>query len=186
MNKENLHNDLKEAIENLLGMARNHSWNAVSDNCLYIISEIKDSTGKNFFEQRKIRKKLNRNKEPKPLQVIVSELESIYENLYDVNLYVYKSTTRLTVVEIQFYLKTSLDKDYFQKVKNNEPMLHCKVAIPPYSNDDKSKFDINWELDGLRHKWRMYWWRKRQKSNQIKNKRLPTMGHKESGSQVIF
>ena len=170
MDKENLHNDLTEGTEKLLGMARDHSWNPISNNCLYIISEIKDSNGKNFFEQRKIRKKVNRNKEPKELQVVVSELNCIYENLYDVNLYVFESTSKQTVVEMQFYPKSSLDRDYLEKIKNNAPMLHCKVAIPPYSNDDKSKFDINWELGGFRHNWKMYWWRKRTKRELNKSK----------------
>lgn len=170
MTKENLHYDLEEATEKLLGIARDRSWNTISNNCLYIISEIKDSNGKNFFEQRLIRKKVNRNKKPKPLQLAISELESIYENLYDVNLHVFHSTLKQTVVEIQFYPKSSLDKDYVEKVKDNDPMLHCKVAIPPYSNDDKSKFDINWELGGLRHEWKMYWWRKRTKRELSKRK----------------
>ena len=178
MTKENLHSDLAEATEKLLGMARDHSWNTISNNCLYIISEIKDSNGKNFLEQRKIRKKVNRNKKPKPLQVLVSELEGIYENLYDVNLYVFHSTSKQTVVEIQYYPKSSLDKDYLEKVNGNDPMLYCKVAIPPYSNDDKSKFDINWELGGLHHEWKMYWWRKRTKRELNKRKTDANNGYK--------
>lgn len=161
MTKENLYNDLKNATGKLLEMARDHSWNTISENCLYIINEIKNSNGKNFFEQRKIRNKENQNKEPRPLQLITLELEAIYENLYDVNLYIYKVTSNSTMVEIRFYPKSSLDKDYLEKVISNEPMLHCKVPIPPYSNEGKSKFDINWELGGFRHRWKMYWWRKR-------------------------
>lgn len=169
MTKENLHNDLAEATKKLLEMARDYSWNTISNNCLYIISEIKESNGKNFFEQRRIRKKENRNKEPKPLQIVAAELEGIYENLYDVVLYVYHSTSKQTVVEIQHYPKSSLDKDYLEKVKDNDPMLHCKVAIPPYSNDNKSKIDINWELGGLRHEWKMFWWKKKTKKELSKS-----------------
>ena len=178
MTKENLHNDLKDATVKLLELARDHSWNTISDNCLYIISEIKNSTGKSFFEQRKIRKKINQNKEPKPLQLIVMELAAIYEYLYDVNLYIYKATSNSTVVEIQFYPKSSLDKDYLEKVKNNEPMLHAKVAIPSYSNESKSKFDINWELGGFGHGWKMYWWRKKTKKELNKRKTVANNGYK--------
>lgn len=163
MTKENLRNDIANATEKLLDMARDHSWNTISNNCLYIISEIKYSNEKNLFEQRKTRKKVNRNKKPQPLQLVASELESIYEKLYDVNLYAFQSTSKQTVVEVQYCLKSSLDTDYLEKVKDNEPMLHCKVAIPPYLNDNKSKFDINWELGGLRHEWNTYWWRIRTK-----------------------
>ena len=165
MTKENLHSDLKDATLKLLEMARDHSWNTVSDNCLYIISEINDLVGKNIFEQKKIRKKVNQRKKPIPIEIVVSELELIYGNLYDVNLFIYKSTSKLTVVEIQFYPKTSLVKDNLEKAKDIDPMLHCKVAIPPYSKDDKSKFDINWELGGFRHNWKMYWGRKRMKNS---------------------
>ncbi|GAB5523848.1 MAG: hypothetical protein Roseis2KO_17200 [Roseivirga sp.] len=161
MDKENLHNDLRRATGNLLEMARDASWNSISDNCLYIIREINHDTAKNFFERRKIRKRVNRKKEPKTLNSVVSELERIYENLYDVNLLVYKSTAQLTIVEIQYYPKSLLDKDYFEEVKDKESMLHCKVSIPPYSRDEKSKLDINWELGGLRHSWKLYWWKRR-------------------------
>lgn len=178
MTKENLHSDLAEATDKLLGMAREHSWNTISNNCLYIISEIKDSNGNNLFEQRKIRKKVNHDKEPKRLDTVVTALEGIYENLYDVNLYVFKSTSKQTVVEIQFYPKSSLEKDYLEKVKDNDPMLHCKVAIPPYSNEDKSKFDINWELGGPRHEWKMFWWRKRTKRELNKRKTVANNGYK--------
>ena len=163
MTKENLHHDLKEATEKLLEIARKYSWNTVSENCLYIMSEIQDPPEKDLFEQRRIKNEVNQKKELKPLQDAVSALEGIWGNLYDVNLYVYKSTSKLTVVEIQYYPKSSLDKDYFEKVKFNDPMLHCKVAIPSYSNGDNSKFDINWESGGFRHKWKMYWWRKGRK-----------------------
>lgn len=163
MTKENLHDDLVGATERLLEMARGASWNSISDKCLYIISEIKSDTCKNFFERTKVRKRVNQKKEPKPLSIVVSELQGIYENLYDINLYVYKSAAKLTVVEIQYYPKSSLDNDYFEEVKNNEPMRHCKVSIPPYSSDNKSKFDINWELGGFRHSWKLYWWKRRMK-----------------------
>ncbi|MGD1846341.1 MAG: hypothetical protein ACFB10_13220 [Salibacteraceae bacterium] len=156
MIKDKLYDDLKEATEQLLGMARDQSWNTISNNCLYLISEIKDSNGKNFFEQRKIRKRENRHKQPKTLQAVAYELSCIYKNLYDVNLCVFKSTSRQTVVEIQIYLKCSLSKVYLEKVKANDLSLHCKVAIPPYAIDETSKFDINWELGGLRHNWKMY------------------------------
>ena len=44
-------------------------------------------------------------------------------------------------------------------------MLHCKIAIPPYQNknidNNKDKFDVNWELGGWRHQWNWFCWRMR-------------------------
>lgn len=158
---ENLHDDLKNATERLLEIARSQSWNSISSNCLFIISEIKDFSHNNLFELRKTRKRENERKKPLPLERIVDELYAGYENIYDINLYIYKSTRELTIVEVKYYPKSSLDKEYFEKVKDNPPMLHSKVALPPYSEDGKSKFDINWELGGFRHNWKMYWWKKK-------------------------
>ncbi|MBN8851371.1 MAG: hypothetical protein J0H07_05890 [Sphingobacteriales bacterium] len=42
-------------------------------------------------------------------------------------------------------IKSSLDNDYRKKVFNDPPMLHLKVAIPPWATDKKEKFNINWE-----------------------------------------
>ena len=158
MKKENIYNDLKEATRILLEMARNHSWNSISDECLYIIRRIKDFQTEYLFKSLKIRKKENETKKPKTVLEIASDLKNLYENLFVVDLYVYKSTSKLTIIEIQYYSKLSLEKEYFKKVKDNNPMLHCKVSIPPYLKDEESKFDINWELCGLRYTWNIYWW----------------------------
>jgi len=130
--------------DDLLEMARNLTWNEISGDCKYILTEIIDSD-KNFIEQRKIRKRLNDLKIPKELNQIVSVLKDIFEDIYDLNLYVYKAKAEQTIIEIQYYPKSSLDKDYFEKVKDNSPMHHCKISTPPYLNDNKIKFDINWE-----------------------------------------
>lgn len=35
-------------------------------------------------------------------------------------------------------------------------MLHCKVGLPNYRRNDTDKFDINWELGGIRHEWNSF------------------------------
>ncbi|MBK8556016.1 MAG: hypothetical protein IPL65_09755 [Lewinellaceae bacterium] len=84
MTKEHLQQDLTAATEKLLDLAKAHAWNAISDNCLYIISEVEAAVDQNFFAVRKIRKQSNQHKQPKPLPGAVSELKRIYVDLYDV------------------------------------------------------------------------------------------------------
>jgi len=151
--------DIKEATDKLLQIARDLCWNKISDKCSYVLSEIRNTEPDNFFELRKLRKLENKKKIPKTLRQITSDLKSLNSNFYDVNFYIYKSMREQTIIEIQYFLKSSLEKEFFEKVKDNDPMLHCKVPTPPYSNGKEEKFDINWELGGLRHKWKMFWWR---------------------------
>ncbi|WP_109301207.1 hypothetical protein [Aquimarina sp. AU474] len=146
MKRENLEQNLKEATSSLLEMAKNSCSNKISDNTSYLISEIKNDE-LNAPDKRKERKKENDKKISKSLEQISSELKDIYENLYDINLYIYKSEKDNTIIEIQYYPKSSLESEFYETVKNNEPMLHCKIGIPPDYNDKKEKFDVNWELN---------------------------------------
>ncbi len=97
-------------------------------------------------------------KTTKSLKEITNELKDIYENLYDINLYIYKSERKRTIIEIQYYPKSSLPSDFYKKIKENSPMLHCKIRLPYYSENDK-KFDVNWELGGVRHQWNNFFWK---------------------------
>lgn len=153
--KNNLELNLNEATSALLEMARNSCWNKISENTSYIISEIVNDE-RNFFDKRIERKKVNDKKKPKSLKQTTSELKDIYENLYDINLYIYKSEKKSTIIEIQYYPKSSLESDFFETVKSNEPMLHCKIGLPNYRKNDTEKFDVNWELGGIRHEWNSY------------------------------
>ncbi len=153
--KNNLELNLKEATSTLLEMARNSCWNKISDNTSYIISEIVNDE-RNFFDKRIARKKSNDKKKVKSLEQITTELNDIYENLYDINLYIFKSKKASTIIEIQYYPKSSLESEFYETIKNNEPMLHMKIGIPPYANKTE-KYDVNWELGGIRHEWKSFW-----------------------------
>ena len=102
-------------------MARNSCWNKISNNTSYIISEIVNDE-RNFFDKRIERKKANDKKKPKSLEQITTELKDIYENLYDINLYIYKSKKESTIIEIQYYPKSSLESDFYETVKENNPI----------------------------------------------------------------
>mgnify|MGYP001791295245 CR=1 FL=1 len=144
MKKENLEQNLRKATSSLLEMARNSCWNEISKNVSYIISEIE-----NDIPNRTERINTNNKKKPKSLGKITTELKASYENLYDINLYIYKSVKERTIIEIQYYPKSSLKPDFYQTVKGNGPMLHYKIVKPPYisklpnSMEKEIKFDVN-------------------------------------------
>jgi hypothetical protein len=154
MTKETLFTDLEKASNILIELARELSFNTISDNCLYIISEIP----KELFDfETKLRKnnRNNRNKNLVKLNEVIADMEILYPILYDVNLVIYKSKKNITIIEIRYFSRNSLDVEYRKLVENNPPMLHCKVAYPPYHKDGE-KVDINWEIGNLRYHWNMF------------------------------
>ncbi|MGE3800105.1 MAG: hypothetical protein AB7H80_03725 [Candidatus Kapaibacterium sp.] len=153
---ETLETEIEQMTVALFQIARSRSWNKISDSCSYIISEIKESDLRTGSQFRRARRKANDVKSPMALQQAADELRSIYYNLHDVNLYIYKAVRTHTIVEIQYYSKSSLSEEYLEEMKDNTPTFHSKVTLPPYidPNDKERKFNINWELGGgLRHCW---------------------------------
>ncbi|CAM3860197.1 MULTISPECIES: hypothetical protein [Flavobacterium] len=162
MNKKSLENKISDSTSKLIDMATDICWNEISRDCLYIMSEIDETIGENYFERNKIRKKVNQSLIPKSLQEITQDLILLYKNLYDINLYIYKASKNRTIIEIKYFLKTSHTKDFYELIKDNEPMLHCKVSLPNYSRETgkvtekRKKFDVNWQLGGIRFKWNTF------------------------------
>ena len=169
MKETDLYNEIDKATTKLLEMARVSCWNRISNNCEFILSEIDDTRASNFFEERKLRKSENVNKSPITLKQAIDELKEIYTNLYDVNLHIFRSMNDKTIIDIRYFLKTKLEVDYQQQVKDKEPMLHCKIGIPPYQHNKEDKYDINWELGGIRNKWKMFLWKSKYRMNKIKH-----------------
>ena len=153
-----LENELNEAVSQLLVMARSMARNYISGHCDFILSEIKGESG-NLFEQLRIRKSENDHKTPTNLSSLMPTILALYDNLHDINLYVYSAKAELTVIDIRYYLKSSLEESYRLGVANDPPMLHCKVCYPPYSFRKNEKFDINWEHKTLKLWWKMLWLR---------------------------
>ena len=146
MTKETLEQDIIKATSQLLELARESCWNMVSSNCLYILTEIKDCKGKDFTELSVERKKINQRKTPKSIDQIIHDLKDLYSNLYDINLHVYHALKSRTIIEIQYYPKSSLDTDFLHKVRNSAPMRHCKISIhpSPYRFKERFVFTGNW------------------------------------------
>lgn len=159
MTQQNLETQINNLTDSLINLVKEHCWNIISPNYSYIISEIVHVTvDYNFYGDLKIRRQRNTLKTPKKLKEICKDLMLLYNNIYDLNLFVYQSKKNETIIEIKYYPKSSLRKDFFKTVEKNLPMLHVKI-IPPIYHKSKTgeKFDVNWELGGWRFQWNLFW-----------------------------
>lgn len=154
------HNDLKiriwSSVEGLLKLAKIHCWNSISGTIHYIVSDFNEFKGDNYSEHMKCRQRINSSKELFDLDAAVSILLPEYYDLYDVNLYIFRSFKKETIVEIQFYRKSNFDADYFALVKDNPPMFHSKLSLLVYAWEG-GKFDVNRESGkGIHHRWKNF------------------------------
>lgn len=156
MEPEKLRLDIKNCTTTLLAMARDHCWNMITDEVVYIISEIKDDeeTRQKGMENRRSKDKL----ESMDFDRMSSQLATIYPKVHDINLYVHRAEQHRTIVDVRYYLKANVG---YETKPETPSMLHAKIALPPYRGDGSQKFDVHWEFGGLRHQWRMFWWRQR-------------------------
>lgn len=157
--ENNIEKEIKNLTARLLEIVNLYCWNAVSENLMFILSDISEVKGKDFFIQRSIKNKLNKNKIPKSLKEAINELKEIYDLIYDINLYVYKAEKHQTIIDIRYFLKKNLDPDFSKTIADAPPMLHSKIEKPPYLKNNKTKFDVNWELGGMKYNWNMFWWK---------------------------
>jgi len=61
MSSDTLYDSLNSAVPTLLNLATDLTWNKISDNCKFILTEIKDN-GLDFHQQRLATKKENDKK----------------------------------------------------------------------------------------------------------------------------
>ncbi len=158
MNKGELKTEIANAIPKLLAMVEENCINILSENLVYIISEIKETNLKPDLE-RKRRIKENKTKSPLSFEEAVLRLLDLYDNLYDINLVIYKAEKKRTIIEIRYYPKSSLNETFRESVVEKSPMLHCKIALPIYHKE--KKFDVNWEHNSFAHKWNEITYRKK-------------------------
>lgn len=159
---ENLEQVINEASHKLLEMLNEHVKNNVSNNFYYVINRPgkENSPTSNFFERNRIRKKLLNSKEILDLKDSVNNLKSFFNEIYLIELYLFKSERNRTIIEIEIMEKDALEEKYRESIKTNPPGLHCKVALPPYVKAGSAEiFDINWQLGSLKHKWKMFCWK---------------------------
>lgn len=155
MNKESLKENIEISIANLQRLVMINCWNKISSNFVFIVSDFNEFERSTFFEQRKVRNKVNKSKITLSLNSAIEILDREYQDLYDVNLYIFKADKKETIIEIQYYRKSNFEPDYFAMIKDNPPMFHSKISIPTYFLKNR-KFDINWELGGIRQFWNIF------------------------------
>ena len=155
MTPANLVDAIDEAVPQLLKLARSLTWSSILDKCVFILSEITDEPT-NTHERRHLIKRLNDAKRPQSLASLAPALHQLHGNLHDINLEIYRVTRTETVVDIRYYLRSSLSPTYRVQVANQPPMLHVKVAMPPWVGMTRpaAMFNINWE----RQLPRIWWW----------------------------
>jgi len=154
--KDTLELHLAEATVSLLAMARDMTWNTISDSCLYFIANYQEVAGIGRIE--KTRKFRSDKTEPQYLANVMPQLLTLYSKLCDINLFIYEASKALTIIEIEYNPKSALDHDHWKAVENNPPTLHCKVALPFYYHfNGKKKFDINWQNNSLSYKINSFW-----------------------------
>ncbi|AYL94028.1 hypothetical protein [Mucilaginibacter celer] len=168
--KEAMQQQLTDATVSLLAMARELTWNKISDNCLYIISE-EEENNLNAKESRKIRKSLNDKKKPEQLSALMPKLNELFPNLHNITLYIYRAEPNKTVIEISYYPKSLLHPLNFEELKDVPSMLHCQVAIPNYADaivlGKEQKFNINWPLAPIDHRLKEFWHRLKYKYHKL-------------------
>ncbi|WP_462250339.1 hypothetical protein [Ferruginibacter sp.] len=152
--------ELETAVPQLLDLARGLTCNNISNNCKFIFSEIKNSDKKNFEIQRLVLKE-NEKKTPVLLEELMPTLQKNYNNFYDINLQIHKSSKKITIIDVRCFFKNSLDNNYKQTIINNPPMLHFKVPIPNWLTNKQERFDINWEHHKFINYWKIFWARQK-------------------------
>ncbi|MET3036788.1 hypothetical protein ABXT08_11830 [Chryseobacterium sp. NRRL B-14859] len=167
MLQKDLEYEIQDTVKALFILAGKNCWNKISsNNIVFILSDFNEFEGVDLG-LRKYRR-INNSKLPVTLGEAAGMLRRKYHDLYDVNLYIFRSLKKGTIIEIQYYRKSSLKPDYFELVKDNPPMFHAKVAVPAYALEG-GKFDVNWKSGGgLHHAWktflfRSFWYKVRRK-----------------------
>ena len=139
-----LEENIKDTTTSLLNLVDEKCWNKISDNCNYILTNVKKLKYSNFHELRKIKQKINSKKNPQDFNSILKTLSKFESDLFDVVLYIFKADTNQTIIEIEYLRKSDLDFAYYETIKESPTMFHAKISLPTNQNPTK-KFDINWQ-----------------------------------------
>lgn len=162
MTTETLSATLAQATANLLKMARETTWNTISEEVRYVIRKTDLAENGNLIDSNRMRKQIL---DAAPVLTFEQALETLreqYPHLYLIHLYIFRALRNRTIVEIELMEKNQLEGDYRLTVEEKVPEWHCKVAIPPYQSAAKEKFDINWPVGSWEYRWKMFWrkWKK--------------------------
>ncbi len=149
MNNEILEENIKITTDHLLELVKKNCWNIIKNNRYqYILTDVNNLEYINLHELRIIKQKINSKKTPQNLNSVVETLAVFNDDLYDVVLYIFKAKSNKTIIEIEYLKKSDLDPEYYQKIKDNSPMFHAKIIMPP-NQSQMVKFDVNWQNNNV-------------------------------------
>ena len=154
-----LKKELQKVIEDTIEIAKLRTWNKIPADCQFVLTEIKFDS--DFLKQRKDYQKETRKKKLCDLDEIISKLSVFYEDIYDITIVIFQVKKEYNIIDIRYFLKTSFDKDYYEEIKNREPIFYVQLPIPSYLDPclnelENKKFDINWQFHPIRYKWNMF------------------------------
>ena len=139
-----LESNLKQSEAKLFEIAKELCFNNLSSNVKYIVTEIKMEIP--LYPLNSPKQKVI---DTITFEEGVNKIKEIFQEIYDINLYVHQADKSETIIDIRFFKRNN------KTSKTKGPMLHCKIDLPPYHQDNK-KFDINWQFHNLKHKWNMF------------------------------
>lgn len=151
-----LQQEIQQLIPLLLEMAGERTYNTIHPHCQFIMRNTKVDAEVNIHQRRKMIIKENRLKTPVPLDKIIPDLEAMQDDLYDVRLQVYRSNASSTIIEIGYFLRSSLEESYRRSVEGTPTMFHCAIELPPWLHDTNDRFDINWPFHHFRNSWKLF------------------------------
>ncbi|MGH1364434.1 MAG: hypothetical protein ACRBF0_12820 [Calditrichia bacterium] len=152
------------ATNQLIDCTRDFCWNTIPNSCAYILSDVTFRDGESLKDSMKRRNKENHKKMPSELTTLLSTLLALYPKIHEINLEIYRVIEEQTIVDIRYILH---DPQYGLREKDHEVDVNWKIPIPPYADKyftslgrepgGHRKFDVNWQVSGLKHYWRLFW-----------------------------
>jgi len=85
--------DILNASQSLLAMAKDFTYKNISNNLIFIIRIVDNEFNQisSFNERNKLRKKLNESNPILTIENATKEIENIFDQIYEINLYIYKA-----------------------------------------------------------------------------------------------
>lgn len=144
MTLEEFTHQISELSRMVRQLAEKSCTNMISENFVYILSQININESGNAFSQRAKRIKENDIKKAIDIEDAGRMLYKHFIDLYDVNIFIHRSETNRTIIDLRYVLKSSFEQEHKSKIYQNAPMFHAKLSIPPMLENNE-KFNVNWE-----------------------------------------
>lgn len=125
--------DINSITKQTLEFSRNFYANELNENCKYFLRKIKPYKDNEIVGNVELLSESEAS----------DKLNSIYDKLYRVYFSVYKLYEDVTIIEVQYQLKSSLKKYYRKRIQNFLPVAHIKTLplVVTYKESEKINFD---------------------------------------------